>query len=83
LLDRPLVPELLGRNCTPEKLAGALLPLLRDERVRAAHVAGYDEAMRQLGAGALPPSQRAAERILAVIAARRRVPYGTATEEPT
>jgi lipid-A-disaccharide synthase len=83
LLDRPLVPELLGGNCTPEKLAGALLPLIRDERVRAAHVAGYDTAMRQLGAGALPPSRRAAERILTIIAARRRAPCDIATEEPT
>jgi lipid-A-disaccharide synthase len=71
LLDRPLVPELLGRDCTPEKLAEALLRLVRDERVRAAHRRGYDEAVRRLGAGGLPPSRRAAERILAIIAARR------------
>jgi lipid-A-disaccharide synthase len=71
LLDRALVPELLGRDCTPEKLAGALLRLMCDEPIRAAHVAGYDEAKRRLGVGAPPPSFRAAERILAIIAARR------------
>lgn len=71
LLDRPLVPELLGPGCTPERLAAALLPLLRDERVRAAHRQGYDEAMRRLGAGGPSPSLKAADRILAILAARR------------
>ncbi|HJU20174.1 MAG TPA: lipid-A-disaccharide synthase [Stellaceae bacterium] len=72
LLDRPLVPELLGPACTPERLAAALVPLIRDEAVRAAHRQGYDEAMRRLGAGGPSPSQRAADRILAIIAARSR-----------
>jgi lipid-A-disaccharide synthase len=74
LLDRPLVPELLGRACTPDNLAAALLALVRDERVRAAHMTGYDAAVQRLGTAAQPPSRRAAERILAIIAARRRTP---------
>jgi lipid-A-disaccharide synthase len=82
LLGRTLVPELLGRECTPERLAQALLPLIGDERVRAAHRQGYDAAMRRLGAGALSPSLRAAERILAIIAARRRAVCDTLAEEP-
>jgi lipid-A-disaccharide synthase len=83
LLDRPLVPELLGRDCAPEKLAEALLRLVRDERVRAAHRQGYDAAMRRLGAGATPPSRRAAERILAIIAARPSARCDTRRENPT
>jgi lipid-A-disaccharide synthase len=86
LLDRPLVPELLGRDCTPDGLAATLIRLVRDERARAAHRVGYDEAMRRLGAGAAAPSTRAAERILAIIAARRRALYyghDTVTEGPT
>ena len=71
ILGRPLVPELLGARCTPERLAAALAGLVRDERVRSAHCAGYDEAMRQLGAGSLSPSRNAADRILAIIAARQ------------
>jgi lipid-A-disaccharide synthase len=71
MLDRSLVPELLGRDCTPEKLAGAALTLIRDEAVRAAHIGGYDEAMRHLGAGGISPSLQAADRILSLIAARR------------
>jgi lipid-A-disaccharide synthase len=88
LLDRPLVPELLGPDCTPEKLAAALLVLVRDERVRAAHRQGYDLAMRRLGAGGPSPSLRAADRILAIVAARRSAPRGargcdTVREETT
>jgi lipid-A-disaccharide synthase len=82
LLDRPLVPELLGRDCTPDKLADAVVRLVRDERVRAAHRQGYDDAVRRLGAGALPPSRRAAERILAIVAARRSARRDTEKENP-
>jgi lipid-A-disaccharide synthase len=72
ILGRPLVDEHLGPNCTPERLAATLLGLIRDEKVRAAHREGYDEAMRLLGAGEILPSAKAAETILEIIAARRR-----------
>ncbi len=72
ILGRTLVPEFLGPACTPQRLAGAVAELVRDEAVRSAHREGYDEAMRRLGAGSLSPSQNAADRILAIIAARRR-----------
>ena len=71
ILGRVLVGEFLRGNCIPGRLAPAIAELVRDERVRAAHRAGYDEAMRRLGAGGLSPSLRAADRILAVIAASR------------
>jgi len=72
ILDRPLVPEYLGRECTPERLAGAVARLVRDERVRSAHIEGYDEAVRRLSAAGASPSGNAADRILAIIAARQR-----------
>jgi lipid-A-disaccharide synthase len=72
ILDRPLVPEQLGRDCTPEWLAEAVAQLVRDERVRSTHLQGYDEVVRRLGAAGLSPSRNAAERILAIIAARQR-----------
>jgi lipid-A-disaccharide synthase len=72
LLERPLVCVLLRRECTPERLAAEAARLVRDERVRAAHLVGYDEAMRRLGAGGRSPSLRAADQILAIVAARRR-----------
>jgi lipid-A-disaccharide synthase len=72
ILGRVLVTELLGDDCTPERLAVAVAELVRDEPVRSAHLEGYDEAMRRLGAGSLSPSRNAADRILAMIAARQR-----------
>jgi lipid-A-disaccharide synthase len=72
ILGRILVTELLGDDCTPERLAAAIIELVRDEPVRSAHLEGYDEAMRRLGAGSLSPTRNAADRILAIIAARQR-----------
>jgi lipid-A-disaccharide synthase len=71
LLGKPLIPELLGPNCIPERLATALAELITDERVRAEHRQGYDEAMRRLEAGGVSPSLRAADQILEIVAARR------------
>jgi lipid-A-disaccharide synthase len=71
LLGRPLVCELLGPNCTPERLATAMAELTRDERVRGAHCQGYDEVRRCLEMGGASPSLRAADQILGIVAARR------------
>ena len=71
LLGKPLVCELLGRNCTPERAAASLAELVRDERVRAAHHQGYDEVRWRLEAGGASPSLRAANQILDVVDARR------------
>jgi lipid-A-disaccharide synthase len=72
ILGRVLVTELLGDDCTPERLATAVAELVRDEAVRSAHLEGYDTAMRRLGVGGRSPSRNAADRILAIIAARQR-----------
>jgi lipid-A-disaccharide synthase len=74
ILGATLVPELLGRDCTPQGLAEAMARLVRDEPVRAAHQQGYDEAMRRLGRGGASPSLRAADQVLAILAARDRAP---------
>jgi lipid-A-disaccharide synthase len=72
LLERKLVPEHLGRAaCAPEPLARSLAALIGDERVRSAHLAGYDEAMRRLRGDVASPSGAAADRILAILAAKR------------
>jgi lipid-A-disaccharide synthase len=71
ILGRRLVCELLGPNCTPERLAVAVSELIRDERVRVAHRRGYDEVMLRLETGGVPPSLRAADQILEIVAARR------------
>jgi lipid-A-disaccharide synthase len=72
ILGRPLVAEHLALDCTPERLAATMVKLIRDERVRAAHLEGYDAAMRLLGAGDVSPSLRAADQILEIIAACRQ-----------
>ena len=79
ILGQPLVGEFLRADCRPDRLAAAMAELIGDERVRAAHCAGYDEAMRRLGAGGISPSLRAADRILAVIAASR---HGSMSDAP-
>ncbi|HVH76826.1 MAG TPA: lipid-A-disaccharide synthase [Stellaceae bacterium] len=70
VLEMPLVPELLGPDCTPERLCAALIELASDERVRAAHQDGYDEAIRRLRGDGRSPSLAAADRVLEIIAAR-------------
>ncbi len=70
VLAENVFPELLQEDCTPEKLADALLPLLKE---------GSPERERQLGGLAkIPekmlldgttPSERAAETVLAVLSA--------------
>src|SRR5436190_212906 len=72
ILGRVLVTELLGDDCTPERLAAAVAELVRDERVRSTHIEGYDEAVRRLSAAGPSPCGNAADRILAIIAARQR-----------
>jgi lipid-A-disaccharide synthase len=71
LLGESLVPEHLRGDCTPEKLAVSLAALIRDERVRSAHLAGYDAAMRRLRGNGASPSREAADRVLAIVAAHR------------
>ncbi len=72
MLGREVVPEFLFGACAPAPLAAALAELIGDERVRSAHLAGYDEAMAMLRAVGTSPSRAAADRILAILAARRQ-----------
>jgi lipid-A-disaccharide synthase len=80
LLGETLVPEHLRGDCTPEKLAASLALLIRDERVRSAHLAGYDKAMRLLRGDGVSPSLAAADRVLAILAAHREDRAATARE---
>jgi lipid-A-disaccharide synthase len=79
LLGRPLVSERLGPNCTPARLAASLAELIGDERVRATHRQGYDEAVRRLAGDGVSPSLRAADQILELVAARRCGTSGSTT----
>jgi lipid-A-disaccharide synthase len=72
LLDREAVPELLLERCTPEALESAIAKLLADDAARASQVAAYAEVLALLGKDGAPPSFRAADVVLGVIAERGR-----------
>ena len=67
VLGRQVQPELLQRDCTPDRLADAVLRLLNDRAARDDQIAGYREALGLLNAGDAVPSRLAARRILAAI----------------
>jgi lipid-A-disaccharide synthase len=69
LLKREVVPELLQEHCTPERLAAEATRLLDDRVAREAQVSSCGEALRMLGYGDLAPGLRAADEVLAIIAA--------------
>jgi len=71
LLQRPLVPELLQEDCTPERIAAETTALLDDEAAHAAQCRGLAEVIEGLGGLSPVPSQRAAEAVLEEIARRR------------
>jgi lipid-A-disaccharide synthase len=69
ILGRAVVPELIQQDCTPERLAAAVAHLLSDEAARAAQIEACQDALRRLGLGGVSPGLRAADAVLAVIAA--------------
>ncbi len=72
ILDREVVPERLQFQCTPEILAAEVEQLLGS--AGQTQIEAVDEALRQLGVGSIPPSRRAADAILDVVAEHRRAP---------
>ncbi|MDE2352555.1 MAG: lipid-A-disaccharide synthase [Alphaproteobacteria bacterium] len=65
ILGREAMPEFIQKDCTPEKLAAALLMLFRDEAARTRQLRDLEAAVKSLGAGGEAPSLRAAEALLA------------------
>ncbi|MGH7126176.1 MAG: lipid-A-disaccharide synthase, partial [Stellaceae bacterium] len=72
VLDRPAIPELLQRDCTPERLAQELTRLIDDRLAREREIDAYREGLQRLGRGDVSPGLRAADCVLALIAERRR-----------
>lgn len=71
LARRRLVPELLQDDCTPERIAAELATLLDDAAARDAQLGGFAEVVERLGGLSPPPSARAAEAVLELVAERR------------
>ena len=70
ILDRPVMPELLHERCRPDLLAGEVSRLIEGGEARERQLVAGREAARMLGLGGAPPSRRAAEVVLDVIAGR-------------
>ena len=68
LAEREIVPECLQENCRPDRLAEEIGRLINDEDARVQQHKGLAEAVAALGGGTPPPSERAAEAVLRVIA---------------
>lgn len=69
VLGENVVPEFLQRACTPERLAAALAPLLRDTPERARQIEAFARLDGLMEIEAAAPSQRAAAAVLAAIPA--------------
>ncbi len=67
LAGRRLVPELLQRDCRPDRLADAVVALLDDGAAAAAQRDGFAAVLRTLSAGPEAPSDAAAREILALL----------------
>lgn len=64
VLGENVVPEFIQRACTPEALAGALLPLMGDTPERACQLAAFARLDGLMGIGQASPSDRAAAVVL-------------------
>jgi lipid-A-disaccharide synthase len=65
VIGENVVPEMLQENCTPQRLAGALEPLLGDTPERRRQVDAFARLDGILQIGAAAPAQRAADIVLA------------------
>jgi lipid-A-disaccharide synthase len=72
VLGENIVPELLQEDCTPERLAQALVPLLEDGPARRRQVEAFARLDAIMQIGTLMPSTRAAEIVLATASAHKR-----------
>lgn len=74
ILGRPAVPELLQEDCRPDRIAAAAMKLIGDQALRHDQEAALAEAVARLrGSDERLPSQRAAARVLELLADRRNV----------
>lgn len=62
-----VIPEFLGADCRPGRIAHALARLLDDDKARAAQVAAMRLTMERLGKGGEAPGLRAARSVLGVL----------------
>lgn len=64
VIGQKIVPELLQRDCTPEKLAAALVPLIADTPARRRQIEAFARLDAIMGVGEMTPSSQAAAIVL-------------------
>lgn len=67
VLGENVFPEFIQEDCTGEKLAGAVAPLLADTPEREVQLAGLRQITGKMLLNGTTPSERAAETVLAVM----------------
>lgn len=67
ITDTREIPEFIGKNCTPSKIAAALSDVLADSQRQKTIL---DETMDRLGKGGLFPGDRAAQSVLSFLERR-------------
>jgi lipid-A-disaccharide synthase len=73
VLGANIIPELLQDECTGEKLAGALLPLMRDTPERSRQQEAFRRLDELMTIGDETPSGRAARLVETVVAEAKRI----------
>lgn len=72
VLGERAVPEFLQHECTPERLAAALMPLLKDGPERQRQLDAFARLDAIMEIGRRPPAVRAAETVLGLLRAPQR-----------
>jgi lipid-A-disaccharide synthase len=76
VLGTQAVPEFLQTDCTPDRLAEALVPLFGDTPERRQQVADFARLDALMEIGTAWPARRAADAVLAAVGRRRPEPTG-------
>jgi len=79
IMGENVIPELLQSDCTPERLAEALLPLLSDTPQRQRQIAAFGRLDAIMAIGGEAPSAKAAAIVLDVAQHGRRDPAALST----
>jgi lipid-A-disaccharide synthase len=75
VLGENAVPEFLQENCTPDRLAAALVPLLRQSPERLRQLDAFRRLQGIMRVGAVSPSVKAAEIVVQVAQSHKNQPF--------
>jgi lipid-A-disaccharide synthase len=82
VLGENIVPQILQRDCTPERLAAALVPLLSDTPERRRQIEAFARLDTIMDIGKAAPSDRAAAVVLDCAGARSQPERETVASAP-